>query len=77
MRETETRRNASSNPLERLVGLPKPHVGLRISGSRGAVRAEQAHEFGDKGLSAHLKTIVEKETSHYEETEKILRGWAQ
>ena len=40
-------------------------------------RAEQAHEFGDKGLSVHLETIVEEETLHYEETEKILRGWAQ
>jgi len=40
-------------------------------------RTEQAHEFGDKGLSAHLETIIEEETSHYEETEKILRGWAQ
>jgi bacterioferritin len=39
-------------------------------------RAEQAAEFGDKGLAAHLESIVEDETSHYEETEKILRGWS-
>jgi bacterioferritin len=38
-------------------------------------RAEQAAEAGDKGLATHLETIVEDETSHYEETEKILRGW--
>lgn len=38
-------------------------------------RAEQAAECGDKGLATHLETIVEDETSHYEETEKILRGW--
>jgi bacterioferritin len=38
-------------------------------------RAEQAEEYGDKGLAAHLETIVEDETSHFEETEKILRGW--
>ncbi len=38
-------------------------------------RAEQAAKFGDKGLATHLETIVEDETSHYEETEKILRGW--
>jgi bacterioferritin len=38
-------------------------------------RAEQAAELGDKGLSTHLETIVEDETEHYEETEKILRGW--
>lgn len=38
-------------------------------------RAEQAAQFGDKGLATHLETIVEDETGHYEETEKILRGW--
>jgi bacterioferritin len=38
-------------------------------------RAEQAAAYGDKGLATHLETIVEDETSHYEETEKILRGW--
>lgn len=38
-------------------------------------RAEQAAEFGDKGLATHLETVVEEETGHYEETEKILRGW--
>ena len=39
------------------------------------VRAEQAAAFGDKGLATHLETIVEDETSHFEATEKILRGW--
>jgi bacterioferritin len=38
-------------------------------------RAEQAAAFGDNGLATHLETIVEDETAHYEETEKILRGW--
>lgn len=38
-------------------------------------RSEQAAEFGDKGLATHLETIVEDETGHFEETEKILRGW--
>ena len=38
-------------------------------------RAEQAAALGDKGLATHLETIVEDETSHFEETEKILRGW--
>jgi bacterioferritin len=38
-------------------------------------RAEQAASLGDKGLATHLETIVEDETGHYEETEKILRGW--
>lgn len=39
------------------------------------LRSEQAAECGDKGLATHLETIVEDETTHYEETEKILRGW--
>lgn len=38
-------------------------------------RAEQAAAFGDKGLATHVETIIEDETSHFEETEKILRGW--
>jgi bacterioferritin len=38
-------------------------------------RAEQAAAFGDKGLATHLETIVEDETAHFEETDKILRGW--
>jgi len=40
-------------------------------------RALQAEEFGDKGLASHLDDIVEDETTHYEETEKILRGWGK
>lgn len=39
-------------------------------------RAEEAEAFGDKGLATFLDTIIEDETRHYEETEKILRGWA-
>jgi bacterioferritin len=38
-------------------------------------RVEHASEVGDKGLATHLETIVEDETGHFEETEKILRGW--
>jgi bacterioferritin len=38
-------------------------------------RAEQAAAVGDKGLATHLETIVEDETAHFEETDKILRGW--
>jgi bacterioferritin len=38
-------------------------------------RAEQAAAIGDKGLATHLETIVEDETAHFEETDKILRGW--
>jgi len=38
-------------------------------------RARQASEVGQTGLATHLETIVEDETGHFEETEKILRGW--
>lgn len=38
-------------------------------------RAEQAAALGDKGLATHLETMIEDETSHFEETSKILRGW--
>jgi bacterioferritin len=38
-------------------------------------RSEQAARFGDKALATHLESMVEDETGHYEETEKILRGW--
>lgn len=38
-------------------------------------RIEQAAALGDKGLSTHLETMVEDETTHYEETAKILKGW--
>lgn len=38
-------------------------------------RAEEAAEFGDKGLQVQLENIVSDETGHYEETERILREW--
>jgi len=38
-------------------------------------RARQAEKFGDKGLQVQLEDMVRDETSHYEETERILRQW--
>ena len=38
-------------------------------------RAEQADEFGDKGLAVQLEDMVRDESSHAEETERILRDW--
>jgi hypothetical protein len=29
----------------------------------------------NEDLATHLENIVEDETGHFEETEKILRGW--
>jgi bacterioferritin len=37
--------------------------------------AKAADEMGEKGLATHLETILEDETGHFEETEKILAGW--
>jgi bacterioferritin len=38
-------------------------------------RAEQAEEFGDKGLVVELEDMVRDESGHAEETERILRDW--
>jgi bacterioferritin len=38
-------------------------------------RATQAEEFGDKGLAVQLEDIVNDETGHLEETERLLRDW--
>jgi bacterioferritin len=38
-------------------------------------RAEDAEEYGDKGLAVELENIVSDETRHAEETERILRDW--
>lgn len=38
-------------------------------------RAKEADEYGDKGLAVQLEDMVRDESSHYEETERILRDW--
>lgn len=38
-------------------------------------RAKQAEEFGDKGLVVALEDMVRDETSHAEETAKLLKNW--
>jgi len=38
-------------------------------------RAEEADEFGDKGLVVALEDMVRDEVEHSEETERILRNW--
>ena len=38
-------------------------------------RAEEAAEFGDKGLEVQLENMVLDESGHAEETERILRDW--
>ena len=38
-------------------------------------RAKQAEDFGDKGLVVQLEDIVNDETRHKEEVERLLRDW--
>jgi len=38
-------------------------------------RAKEAEAFGDKGLVVQLEDMVRDESSHSEETERILRDW--
>lgn len=38
-------------------------------------RAKQADELGFKGLTIELENIISDETSHAEETERMLRDW--
>lgn len=38
-------------------------------------RAQQADEYGDKGLAVQLEDMVRDESGHAEETEKLLRNW--
>lgn len=38
-------------------------------------RAKDADEFGDKGLVVQLEDMVRDESTHAEETERILRDW--
>ena len=47
----------------------------RQAGKDYTQRAEEAEEFGDKGLVVQLEDMVRDETGHSEETERILRDW--
>ena len=38
-------------------------------------RAQQAEEFGDKGLVVQLEDMIRDESTHAKETERILRDW--
>lgn len=40
-----------------------------------ALRAQQAEEYGDKGLVVQLEDMVRDESGHSEETERILQDW--
>lgn len=38
-------------------------------------RAQQAEAYGDKGLAVQLEDFIRDESTHLEETERILRDW--
>lgn len=38
-------------------------------------RAEEAEELGEKGLAVQLEDMIRDESTHAEETERILRDW--
>lgn len=38
-------------------------------------RAQDAEEYGDKGLQVQLEDFIRDETEHYEETLQLLRNW--
>jgi bacterioferritin len=45
------------------------------AGKDYTARANEAEEYGDKGLVVQLEDMVRDETGHSEETERILRDW--
>ncbi len=38
-------------------------------------RAQEAEQFGDKGLAVQLEDMIRDESGHAEETERILQDW--
>lgn len=40
-------------------------------------RAQQAEEAGEKGLAIALEDLIKDETNHAEESERMLRDWAE
>ncbi len=65
------------------VSLPKGNRGMleavlkaeHEATTNYTLRAKQAEEYGDKGLAVQLEDFVRDESSHVEETERILRDW--
>jgi len=45
------------------------------AGKDYTLRAQQAEEFGDKGLVVQLEDMIRDEMGHSEETERMLRDW--
>jgi bacterioferritin len=62
----------ASNNREMLTAVLEAERRARADYTR---RAQQAEEFGDKGLQVQLEDIVLDETGHFEETERMLKEW--
>jgi bacterioferritin len=62
----------ASTPYEMLEAILKAE---RQAVSDYTKRVEQADEYGDKGLVVQLEDIVNDETTHAEETQKLLLNW--
>jgi bacterioferritin len=62
----------ASTPYEMLEAILKAE---RQAVSDYTKRVEQAEEYGDKGLVVQLEDIVNDETTHAEETQKLLLNW--
>lgn len=45
------------------------------AGKDYTARAEEAEEYGDKGMVVQLEDMVRDESGHSEETERMLRDW--
>ena len=63
---------AASNNREMLEAVLAAELGAVAGYTQ---RAEEADEYGDKGLSVQLEDMVRDESGHSEETERILRDW--
>ena len=71
---TTQARDVPSPPTNR--GLLKEVLRAEQEAMEGYVRrAKEADAFGDKGLVVQLEDFVRDESSHVDETERILRDW--
>jgi bacterioferritin len=50
-------------------------IAERKAGKDYTLRAEQADEYGDKGLVVAIEDMIRDEMGHSEETERMLRDW--
>ena len=69
-----------SNKIAALGGDPtteaRPVLAAELEATRDYTeRAKQAEEFEDKGMAVQFEDMIRDESTHAEETERILRDW--